>query len=726
MGAQSMSKMKRVFGSWRGFLMAVGLVALVAACGQQVQPAAPEVASFTATPATITEGETSLLEWEVTGSATIVISTAADPEVLSTSETTGSLEVEPDATTEYTLTATNPGGSDTASVTVTVVPADAPPTINSFTATPSTIQAGGSSQLAWSVAGAYDSISLSDEDGVIESDLDANGSHDVEPTVTTEYTLTVVPSDGTLPDVTQSVIVTVGPVVDPGGATIEIQSAVVVAGSQVTLEWTVDNADSIEVFAVADDDPTDEEPIAGPLVGSATGATVAIPASDRQTIRVVAHATGGDDQDDWALPTDTIVVSDLDYDPYDSLGFEPEDEIPGTLRYVVANAPVGAIVGFAADIDEIDLHGVDLELNGEGNVDAHLIFRNDLIVSAPESGVTIRGISGYPGDPSDPEAITWRSRVVFVHADATVTLENLTITGGEFIYNGGGIRNDGVLTVVNSVVTGNRSWYRGGGIWNHAGADLTMIDSVVSDNRSVTEDDEVDTIYYIRGEDGEPEAEIEIDNSGYGGGLYNGHAGVAGIVTLTNTTFSSNEAKFSGGAVYIDVNSSVVATGSDVTGNVASYLDYVHDPLDAFSWGGGFAVFGSLDYSGADILSNDSADQGGGLFLEWSATAAFAGAFFDFNTADFGGAIRHRWCDTDDNLSGIDLVDPDSDPAFGSNNVANVDASTNNYSGAGDGPFCPGVDAVGFQALQLQLDAAPRSQGRFYLPTGTEPRNFYR
>jgi hypothetical protein len=50
MGAQSMSKTKRVFGSWRGFLMAVGLVALVAACGQQVQPAAPEVASFTATP----------------------------------------------------------------------------------------------------------------------------------------------------------------------------------------------------------------------------------------------------------------------------------------------------------------------------------------------------------------------------------------------------------------------------------------------------------------------------------------------------------------------------------------------------------------------------------------------------------------------------------------------------------------------------------------------------
>ncbi|MCP3138206.1 hypothetical protein [Pyxidicoccus xibeiensis] len=77
-------------------------------------PGLPSIVSFNATSATIASGESAELSWEVTGAKTVSISEGVG-------EVSGkSVQVRPEATTTYTLTATNERGSTTANTTVAV------------------------------------------------------------------------------------------------------------------------------------------------------------------------------------------------------------------------------------------------------------------------------------------------------------------------------------------------------------------------------------------------------------------------------------------------------------------------------------------------------------------------------------------------------------------------------------------------------------------------------
>jgi len=79
--------------------------------------AQPIVNVFSAVPSTINQGESSTLSWDVSNATTVTIA----PEV-GTVALIGSVSVSPEVTTDYTLIATNSGGSITATVTVTVIP----------------------------------------------------------------------------------------------------------------------------------------------------------------------------------------------------------------------------------------------------------------------------------------------------------------------------------------------------------------------------------------------------------------------------------------------------------------------------------------------------------------------------------------------------------------------------------------------------------------------------
>jgi hypothetical protein len=76
----------------------------------------PAVTTFTASPATITAGQSSTLSWTTTNTTSVSISG-----VTGTQPANGSVFVSPAATTIYTLTATGPGGTATAATTVTVI-----------------------------------------------------------------------------------------------------------------------------------------------------------------------------------------------------------------------------------------------------------------------------------------------------------------------------------------------------------------------------------------------------------------------------------------------------------------------------------------------------------------------------------------------------------------------------------------------------------------------------
>ncbi len=111
-------------------------------------------------------------------------------------------------------------------------PAPGAPTISAFTATPSTINAGQASSLAWSVSGAT-SVSIS---GV--GDVSTLTSKSVSPGQTTTYTLTATNSAGSA-TASATVTVTAIPPTDTKPPTVPtLTSAVAKSSREVDLTWT--------------------------------------------------------------------------------------------------------------------------------------------------------------------------------------------------------------------------------------------------------------------------------------------------------------------------------------------------------------------------------------------------------------------------------------------------------------------------------------------------------
>lgn len=150
----------------------------------------PVISSFTATPASITSGQSSTLSWSATRATSFKIRVSgahsSAPDVYSGTGT--SVSVSPTATITYILTATNSGGSVTSTTTVTVTqPLPTRPTISSFIASPASITRGQSSTLSWSISG-HTSF-LVQVQGAITNLATSGTSLVVSPTTTTIYAL---------------------------------------------------------------------------------------------------------------------------------------------------------------------------------------------------------------------------------------------------------------------------------------------------------------------------------------------------------------------------------------------------------------------------------------------------------------------------------------------------------------------------------------------------------
>ncbi len=172
-------------------------------------PAPPTIASFLATPSTVALGATVTLSWSVTNASALYI----DNGVGNVSGSAVSVTPSTVGSHTYTLTATNAGGSVTATVTVTVttgVAPPSPPSISSFTATPSTLTIGASITFAWSVTGAT-SLYIDNGVGAVTG---TSATFTPSATGTFTYTLTATNAGGT---VTATATVTVNPLPSSGG-----------------------------------------------------------------------------------------------------------------------------------------------------------------------------------------------------------------------------------------------------------------------------------------------------------------------------------------------------------------------------------------------------------------------------------------------------------------------------------------------------------------------------
>ena len=216
----------------------------------------PVIGSFTATATAISAGQSSTLQWSVTGATSISINPG-----IGTVSSTGTFSVSPSDNTTYIITASSGGSTVTSTATISIVPTGTP-VITSFNAVPGVITKGQSTELRWNVSGA---TSVSIDQGVGTVDV-RSGTVDVSPTTHTTYTLTAT---GTAGSVTARVIVTVAP---PAAFTINsfTSSPVTIkAGEQATLRWNVSGATSVSI----DHDVGDGLPLQGTATVTPTVAT---------------------------------------------------------------------------------------------------------------------------------------------------------------------------------------------------------------------------------------------------------------------------------------------------------------------------------------------------------------------------------------------------------------------------------------------------------------------
>jgi len=108
-----MKEISRNYNFYLKIFLMILLFTVLSAC-EGITPTSPTINSFTASPPSITSGDSSTLSWSVTDADTLSINQGIG------TVTGTSITVSPTTTTTYTLTATNAAGSVTQSVIVTV------------------------------------------------------------------------------------------------------------------------------------------------------------------------------------------------------------------------------------------------------------------------------------------------------------------------------------------------------------------------------------------------------------------------------------------------------------------------------------------------------------------------------------------------------------------------------------------------------------------------------
>ncbi|MEM8860694.1 MAG: choice-of-anchor Q domain-containing protein, partial [Chloroflexota bacterium] len=218
--------------------------------------------------------------------------------------------------------------------------------------------------------------------------------------------------------------------------------------------------------------------------------------------------------------------------------------------------------------------------------------------TVPGMELTIDG-NGYTVDGQKKLGV----RPFTIMADTTVTLQNITVTGGKVgadILNGGGILSEGTLTITHSTVKDNSTLLggtgAGGGVYSRG--PLTIESSVISGNSSDTGGGGV---YHSA-----PTDTLIISNSTihgnstpfYGGGLQID----SGLATISHSTVSSNTALFDGGGMLSSSNSTISVTNSTFSGN------------EADNNGGGISSSGTVTILSSTFSSNSAENNGGGLY----------------------------------------------------------------------------------------------------------------
>jgi hypothetical protein len=278
-----------------------------------------------------------------------------------------------------------------------------------------------------------------------------------------------------------------------------------------------------------------------------------------------------------------------------------QDNGVGSLRWAIANAPLGSTITFNAS-----LRGIIRLTSGDLNIGRNLRIRGPgadmLSISSGKSGDIVRVVQSASVTIS---GLTFKDSTAskgFIDNEGVLKLSNSTISDNMATdptsSGGGGIYNHGTLTLTNSAVSGNTALL-GGGIANDG--TLTLINSTVSGNTAIANGGGINNFGPLM----LTNSTVSGNTGGNGGGIENGD-----MLTLTNSTVSGNTAQDNGGGID-NTDGVLTLTNSTVSGNSATAAQ-----------GGGIAITedttGGLSPPSVMVLYctvyGNTADVGGGIW----------------------------------------------------------------------------------------------------------------
>jgi len=201
--------------------------------------------SFTASPTYITNGGVSVLNWNTSNCSSVAISNLSYSVPLSGTQT-----IWPTYTTTYTLTAISDGVIQTRSVDVFVNNISSPTpncSINSFSASPTSITNGSSSTLNWNTNNCTN-VTISN----LGYSVPISGAQTVWPNYTTTYTLTATNSNGSIQTRSMTIYVNNNNNNSCNISNFTAGNTSIQSGDLTTLSWNTNNCYRVSISNIGD------------------------------------------------------------------------------------------------------------------------------------------------------------------------------------------------------------------------------------------------------------------------------------------------------------------------------------------------------------------------------------------------------------------------------------------------------------------------------------------
>jgi hypothetical protein len=246
-----------------------------------------------------------------------------------------------------------------------------------------------------------------------------------------------------------------------------------------------------------------------------------------------------------------------------------------------------------------------IDIDGPGN--------DTITISGP--GATLMTVSGNSA-----------TRIFSVGGGETAAIDNMTLTLGTPVNNGGAVQNSGTLTLTNVTIAASTA-PNGGAIANPAGSTLNLITCNLSNNTALGGGGAIANsgTLSITG------STLSGNVAQAGGGAIRSDGGAANV-TIDNSIFTNNTSRNGGsspggGAIYSSSITNI--TGSSFTGNTASS----NTPASDSTSGGALLNEGQMTITGSTFTGNFATGSGGGVHNG----ANNAGQFVTINNSVISG-----------------------------------------------------------------------------------------